>query len=142
VNLIKIFLKLFRANLIQYLEDTIKEDLEDFREEGFISIPTKKMKRTTASICTSVPNPASPTFEQEMRADVFQLGCGNQFHTHTHTCYKNANPNSLAVPDCRLRYPRTEYENSTICPTTGEIRLRRADPWVNNFNPWILLCVR
>ena len=43
------------------------------------------------------------------------------------------------VPLCRMRYPKELHDVTTIDIETGEIRMRRAHPMLNNFNEWLLM---
>ena len=65
-----------------------------------------------------------------------------QIHRHTSTCYKYANTSSTNMPPCRMRYPKELHDVTTIDIETGEIRMRRAHPMLNNFNEWLLMACR
>ena len=65
-----------------------------------------------------------------------------QIHRHTSTCYKYANTSSTNVPPRRMRYPKELHDATTIDIKTGEIRMRRAHPILNNFNEWLLMACR
>jgi hypothetical protein len=65
-----------------------------------------------------------------------------QIHRHTSTCYKYANASPTNVPPCRMRYPKELHHATTIDINTGEIRMRRAHPMLNNFNEWLLMACR
>ena len=77
--------------------------------------------------CLPTPNPSSPNFASRFRADVVQLVESGNTHKHCDTCYKYSKI-------CRLRMPRKLVPVSTIDPATGQISMRRSDPWINNFN--------
>ncbi|CAF1447824.1 unnamed protein product, partial [Rotaria sp. Silwood1] len=74
----------FRENLLKYLEDIIKEDLDSFRDETNDGTSTTSDDRTligeigsTASEvippCRPTPNPALEDFDQTFRKDAVQL---------------------------------------------------------------------
>ena len=41
-----------------------------------------------------------------------------------------------------MRMPRKLVPSSTIDPDTGHISMRRSDPWVNNFNEYLMVACR
>ena len=135
---------MFRNNLINYLEDIIKEDISCFQTEQFRSdsLEIEKQNRTLTSICSSIPSPSDPDFEEKKRMIICMLVCECQIHRHTSTCYKYANESSTNVPLCRMRYPNQLHDATTIDIETGEISMRRAHPMLNNFNEWVLLACR
>ncbi|CAF4565316.1 unnamed protein product, partial [Rotaria magnacalcarata] len=134
----------FRQNLINYLEDIIKEDLDDFQnnitESDTCSI--KKHNRTSISICSPIPSPDNSNFEEQKQIAVRTLASENQIHHHTSTCYKNTRITTTDNPPCRLRYPKQIYDATIIDAETGEIRMKRSHPMINNFNEWLLLACR
>ncbi|CAF4321905.1 unnamed protein product, partial [Rotaria magnacalcarata] len=134
----------FRQNLINYLEDIIEEDLDDFQnnitESDTCSI--KKHNRTSISICSPIPSPDNSNFEEQKQIAVRTLASENQIHHHTSTCYKNTRITTTDNPPCRLRYPKQIYDATIIDAETGEIRMKRSHPMINNFNEWLLLACR
>ncbi|CAF4700130.1 unnamed protein product, partial [Rotaria sp. Silwood2] len=92
--------------------------------------------------CLPTPNPSSPNFAARFRADVVQLVETDNKHKHTGTCYKYSNPKQGDKKICRLRMPRKLVPASTIDPDTGHISMRRSDPWINNFNEYIIAACR
>ena len=131
--------------MIEYLEDTIKEDLSCFQTEE--QVPTgapqiEKQNRTRTSICSPTPTPEEFDFEEKKRIAICTLVAECQIHRHTSTCYKYANISSTNVPACRMRYPKELHDATTIDIETGEIRMRRAHPMLNNFNEWLLMACR
>ncbi|CAF4056324.1 unnamed protein product [Rotaria sp. Silwood2] len=92
--------------------------------------------------CLPTPNPSSPNFAARFRADVIQLVETDNKHKHTDTCYKYSNPKQGDKKNCRLHMPRKLVPVSTIDPDTGHISMRRSDPWINNFNEYLIATCR
>jgi len=135
---------MFRENLIEYLEDIIKEDLRCFENESTDSdlSTTSKHNHTLTSICSPIPSPNDLNFEEQKRLAVYTLAYENQFHHHTSTCYNYKKAPSVENPLCRLRYPKETHDRTTINVETGEIRMKRGHSMINNFNEWLLLACR
>ncbi|CAF3769591.1 unnamed protein product [Rotaria sordida] len=134
----------FRHNLIEYLEDIIKEDLRSFQNDISESDVSNvdKHNRNLISICSAIPSPNDPHFEQIKKLLVRTFASENQIHRHTSTCYKYIKGLTIDDPPCRLRYPKEMYDETTIDLETGEIRMKRDHPMMNNFNEWLLLACR
>lgn len=126
------------------MEDLIKEDLSCFQTEEVRSAASEieKQNRTLTSICSPMPTPQDLDFEEKKRSAICRLVAESQIHRHTSTCYKYANESSGNVPLCRMRYPKELHDATTIDIETGEIRMRRAHPMLNNFNEWLLIACR
>ncbi|CAF4692007.1 unnamed protein product, partial [Rotaria sp. Silwood2] len=92
--------------------------------------------------CLPTPNPSSPNFAARFRADVVQLVETGNKHKHSDTCYKYSNLKQGRRKSCRLRMPRKLVPISTIDPDTGHISMRRSDPWINNFNEYLIAACR
>ncbi|CAF3984286.1 unnamed protein product [Rotaria sordida] len=92
--------------------------------------------------CLPAPNPSSPNFASRFRADVVQLVETDNTHKHTDTCYKYCNENRGDKKSCRAYMPRKLVPVSTIDPDTGRISMRRSDPWINNFNEYLIAACR
>ncbi|CAF3690400.1 unnamed protein product [Rotaria sp. Silwood1] len=92
--------------------------------------------------CLPTPNPSSPNFTARFRADVVQLVETGNKHKHSDTCYKYSNPKQGDKKSCRLGMPRKLVPVSTIDPDTGHISMRRSDPWINNFNEYLIAACR
>ncbi|CAF4826013.1 unnamed protein product [Rotaria sp. Silwood1] len=92
--------------------------------------------------CLPTPNPSSPNFAARFRADVVQLVEADNKHKHSDTCYKYSNPKQGDKKICRLRMPRKLEPVSTIDLDTGHISMRRSDPWINNFNEYLIAACR
>ncbi|CAF4079882.1 unnamed protein product, partial [Rotaria sordida] len=105
------------------------------------SLQTPTHDRPT-STCLPTPNPSSPNFAARLRADVVQLVETGNKHKHSDTCYKYSNPKQGVKKSCRLRMPRKLVPVSTIDPDTGHISMRRSDPWINNFNEYLIAACR
>jgi hypothetical protein len=84
------------------------------------------------------PNVDDPDFDEIMSQHVDDIVSTRQMHSthHTATCFK------YGKSECRLRFPRELCESTAMDPLTGVIRLRRDDPWLNGYNPWIALTLR
>ncbi|CAF3895056.1 unnamed protein product [Rotaria sp. Silwood2] len=188
----------FRDKLKAYLEDIIKEDLDDFKEKNAFeysneprsfntptrlsedniyaalrtidltglgentndspswnrSLQTPTRDRSTYDIsalhnksnlipaCLPTPNPSSPNFVSHFRADVVQLVEASNIHKRSDTCYKYWNANRGGKKVCRMCMPRKLVPVSTIDPDTGHISMRRSDPWINNFNEYLIAACR
>ncbi len=92
--------------------------------------------------CLPTPNPSSPNFSSRFRADVVQLVEASNVHKHSDTCYKYWNANRGDKKSCRMRMPRKLVPVSTIDPDTGRISMKRSDPWINNFNEYLITACR
>ncbi|CAF1375645.1 unnamed protein product [Rotaria sordida] len=92
--------------------------------------------------CLPTPNPSLPNFAARFRADVVQLVETDNKHKHTDTCYKYCDPKQGDKKICRLLMPRKLVPVSTIDPDTGRISMRRSDPWINNFNEYLIAACR
>ncbi|CAF3333841.1 unnamed protein product, partial [Rotaria socialis] len=89
----------FRDNLLKYLEDVVKEDLDLFREEANdgtsttsdISVSIQETGPITDEVvpaCLSTPNPDSGDFHRIFCKDVVRLVETSNIHKHSTTCYK------------------------------------------------------
>ena len=105
-----------------------------------MDIPFNKLNLLPA--CLPTPNPSSPNFRSKFRADVVQLVESSNTHYHTDTCYKYCNASKGLKRICRMRMPRKLVPVSTIDPDTGVISMRRSDPWINNFNEYLISACR
>ncbi|CAF4661687.1 unnamed protein product, partial [Rotaria sp. Silwood2] len=92
--------------------------------------------------CLPTPNPSSPNFASRFCAYIVKLVETGNFHKHSDTCYKYWNANRGDKKTCRMRMPRKLVSNSTIDPATGNICMRRSDPWINNFNEYLIAACR
>lgn len=130
--------------MIEYLEDIIKEDLTCFQSEQnpIDHSDIDKQNRTLSSICSPMPLPDEEDFETKKRTTTRKLVLECQIHRHTSTCYKYFKKTSTDEPVCRMRYPKEIHASTAIDIDTGEIRMKRAHPMVNNFNEWLLLACR
>ena len=84
----------------------------------------------------------SPNFAVRFREDVVRLVEASNVHKHSDTCYKYWNANRGDKKSCRMRMPRKLIPVSTIDPDTGHISMRRSDPWINNFNEYLIAACR
>ncbi|CAF4334893.1 unnamed protein product, partial [Rotaria sp. Silwood2] len=105
-------------------------------------INTLHNKSNLIPACLPTPNPSSPNFAARFCADVVQLVETGNKHKHSDTCYKYSNPKQGDKKSCRLRMPRKLVPVSTIDPDTGHISMRRSDPWINNFNEYLIAACR
>jgi hypothetical protein len=92
--------------------------------------------------CLPTPNPSSPNFKSRFLADVVQLVEASNIHKHSDTCYKYHNVNKGDKKICRMRMPRKLVPTSSIDAATGHISMRRSDPWINNFNEYLISASR
>ena len=92
--------------------------------------------------CLPTPNPSLPNFASRFRADIVQLVETSNVHKHSDTCYKYWNANRGDKKTCRMRMPRKLVSNSSVDPDTGNICMRRSDPWINNFNEYLIAACR
>ncbi|CAF4705232.1 unnamed protein product, partial [Rotaria sp. Silwood2] len=136
----------FREKLKAYLEDIIKEDLDEFKGKRTFENPdttnASRNESKTIPACLPTPNPSSPNFASRFCADIVQLVESNNIHKHSDTGYKYWNANQEDKKTCRMRMPRKLVSNSTIDPATGNICMRRCDPWINNFNEYLIAAGR
>ncbi|CAF1357094.1 unnamed protein product, partial [Adineta steineri] len=143
----------FREKLLKYLEDIVKEDLDQFRDEdedgtSAASDNRPSFQETEAVVkevmpaCLPTPNPAHDDFQQIFRKDVIRLVETSNIHRHSATCYKYSKAKSDDKKTCRMRMPRALVEKSNIDVSTGQITMRRSHPWINNFNEWLISACR
>ncbi|CAF1559154.1 unnamed protein product, partial [Adineta ricciae] len=86
------------------------------------------------------PDPSWANFVEKMKEDIRLLVCEANTHRHTSTCYKYSKNALLKI--CRMRMPREIFLITTIDPDSGEIRMRRSHPMINNFNQFIICACR
>ncbi|CAF1608295.1 unnamed protein product, partial [Adineta ricciae] len=137
----------FRAKLLSYIEDVVKEDRDLFQDK------TKDQSTKTTAVATNnsiqktinanpaslpIPNPDSVNFVETFHEYVKKLVETVNIHKHSTTCYKYSKAKSDATKKCRMRMPRALVAASNIDPITGEIVMRRSHPWINNFNEWVI----
>ncbi|CAF4397211.1 unnamed protein product [Rotaria magnacalcarata] len=118
----------------------------------FLQTPTKSQsildmnnlhnEKTIIPACLPTPNPSLPNFASRFRADVVKLVEASNVHKHSDTCYKYWKANQGDKKTCRMRMPRQLIPRSKIDPDTGHISLRRSDPWINNFNEYLIATCR
>ena len=88
------------------------------------------------------PDPLSPNFPALFRSDIVRLVEASNIHKHSDTCYKYWNAKRGDKKTCRMRMPRQLVPVSTIDPDTGRISMKQSDPWINNFNDYLIAAVR
>ena len=119
----------FKKKLLQYLEDTI--------HEAFLDPDADHNNLNVSEVSFARPiNPVDPEFDSKFSNDVDRLVTVANTHCHTFTCYKYGKSG-----DCRFGFPRDLISQSTVS-VEGEIKLRRTHCDVNNFNPFIMECLR
>ncbi|CAF1023771.1 unnamed protein product, partial [Rotaria magnacalcarata] len=72
----------FRQKLLKYLEDIVKEDLDQFREEA------ERVEKEVIPACLPTPNPTHDDFQRIFRNDVVRIVETSNIHRHSATCYK------------------------------------------------------
>jgi hypothetical protein len=84
------------------------------------------------------PDPESVDFDNIAATQVNGIVRSRQMHSrhHTATCFK------YNTSQCRLRFPRELVPYSFMDPETRVIRIKRDDPWLNGYNPWLSLALR
>ena len=123
----------FREQLTKYLERIIKQgyldnisDVEEDLEVSEIS-------------CNHPVDPRkfddSKDFRKELNDDVNKLVKVANTHSCRATCHKYGNADK-----CRFEFPRELVQETEI--EGNNIKLKRTDQWINNFNPAIMTCVR
>ncbi|CAF4039568.1 unnamed protein product, partial [Rotaria magnacalcarata] len=143
----------FRDDLLKYLEDVVKEDLDLFRDEANdgtsttsdISVSIQETGPITDEVvpaCLSTPNPDSGDFHRIFCKDVVRLVETSNIHKHSTTCYKYSKGKSDTSKTCRMRMPRVLVKTSNIDLSTGQITMRRSHSWINNFNEWLISACR
>ena len=83
-----------------------------------------------------------PNFPALFRADIVRLVEASNIHKHSDTCYKYWNAKHGEKKTCRMRMPRQLVKASSIDPDSGHITMKRSDPWVNNFNEYLIAACR
>ena len=100
-------------------------------------MPSNQSKLPPA--CLPTPNPSSPNFRSKFRAHVAQVAESSNTHRQCDTCFKYCKDGKRI---CRSTMPRKQVSVSTIDPETGGISMKRSDPWMNNFNDYIISACR
>ena len=124
----------FRAELLQYLESTITTDDTLFGPD----LRASSTNNTSSSYFPLV-NPSNENFLSEFSHRVLDGIKDVQTHTHSPSCYKY---NTNGSKTCRYRKPEIRYMHTEYNEEIGKINLRKFDPMVNNFNPWIFLATQ
>ena len=83
-----------------------------------------------------------PNFPALFRADIVRLVEASNIHKHSDTCYKYWNAKHGEKKTCRMRMPRQLVKVSSIDPDSGHITMKRSDPWINNFNEYLIAACR
>jgi hypothetical protein len=86
------------------------------------------------------PDPSWTSFKEKKKEDIRLLVCESNVHRHTSTCYKYLKSTEQKM--CRMRMPREVFPTTIIDPESGEIRMRRSHPMINNFNQFIICACR
>jgi hypothetical protein len=86
------------------------------------------------------PDPSWMNFVEKWKEDIQQLVCQSNVHKHTSTCFKYSKSTDCKI--CRMRMPREMFPMTIIDPESGEIRMRRSHPMINNFNQSIICVCR
>ena len=79
-------------------------------------------------------------FDQIRIQDIKWLVSQLNTHKHTSTCYKYSK--NIERKACRMHMPREMFSISTIDPDSGEIRMHRSHPMINNFNQYLICACR
>lgn len=108
-------------------------------ELSFLLLANVLIEKLSASLLRA-PDPSWMNFEEKRKEDIKQLVCQSNVHRHTSTCYKYSNSTDRKV--CRMRMPRDVFPTTMIDPESGEIRMRRSHPMINNFNQFIMCVCR
>lgn len=87
------------------------------------------------------PNPTWNSFEEIFKIDTFRNVKETNTHKCTKTCFKYAKSDQKNA-ECRSKFPRMLIPKSKIDPITGNIELKRANRFINNYNPFISAAVR
>jgi hypothetical protein len=121
----------FQTSLFNYLDSTIKNDLDDFTAVGGESLPAT-LARTRARRPILTPSELFDEAHIETRNEFFtQAAAEYQTHVHTSSCYKNAR----TAGKCRMRMPAPLHEATSFDLNSGEITQKRAHGMINAFNP-------
>lgn len=105
-------------------------------------LATEENQSTIIPACLSTPKPSSPNFLALFRADIVRLVEASNIHKHNDTCYKYWNAQRGEKKTCRMRMPRQLVSVSSIDPDSGHISMKRSDPWINNFNEYLIAACR
>ena len=122
----------FRDQLTKYLERIIKQgyldNINDVEEDLEVSEVS----------CNYPVDPrkfdSSNDFRRELNEDVNKLVKVANTHSCRATCHKYGNADK-----CRFEFPRELVHKTEI--EGNNIKLKRTDQWINNFNPSIMTCV-
>ena len=99
-------------------------------------------RSTMIPACLPAPDPSWPNFPALFHADIVRLVEASNIHKHSDTCYKYWNAKRGEKKTCRMRMPRQLVSMSTIDPDSGHISMKRSDPWINNFNEYLIAACR
>ena len=120
---------LFKEKLLSYLQSIIKNDLSDFSTYTSLNTPNPNVSLDPLLTVSDLQN---ETFSAFLHNAIQEY----QTHQHMPSCYKN----SKTKGNCRYRKPEQLFSESTFDTETGDIKLKRQDPMINSFNPY-LTCV-
>ena len=101
-------------------------------------LPIHHLKRIPVKdvILTQRPTyTCSPNVHHDMQTKVIDLIPYCSVHSHNTTCTKYSDPLS-----CRFHYPREIVPLSVF--EGEEIKIKRLHPWINNFEPTTLVCLK
>ena len=122
--------EMFQKKLIQYLERIIKQ--------GYLGTAFLSENLDVSEVSCKYPvNPdkTNRNFDQELIDDVNELVTVANTHKCRSSCYKYSKKK-----ECRHDYPRELVSESVI--EGNDIKLERTDPMINNFNPYVMTCIR
>lgn len=83
----------------------------------------------------------SEHYDELFKIDLKRLISETNVHKCTSTCFKYVKATNKK-PECRGKFPRKLVSKSNINVETGNIELKRSDPYINNYNPFISSAVR
>ena len=112
------------------MEKTISTDDSQF---GPLELESDTIKNYSY---TPIPDPLDESFLIKMGTDMC-IACATptQLHQHTFSCFKTSKK-------CRYRKPEPTFLKSHYDLDSGKINLRKLNPMINNFNPWVTLLTK
>ncbi len=87
-----------------------------------------------------MPDTRNQNFQKEMDLRAHMLIDHCCIHRHNNTCYKHNNKESNQPCLCRFDYLRALVKESVF--EDDEIRIKRWNPWVNNYERTTLICMK
>ncbi|EIM86979.1 uncharacterized protein STEHIDRAFT_56961, partial [Stereum hirsutum FP-91666 SS1] len=150
----------FQTRLVQYIESVQKGEFYT----GTMATVAVRAREEEASpnyqcptLCLpeKAPAPCEPHFSNESETECLKCTTSNSwwsnvfqkvvdiilFRSNRHSCEKGGCKTNK-LHNCKARFPRDTYLESSIDPDTGSLRLRKGEAWLNTFSPILTFLMR